>query len=94
MVTAVYFQRWVGSRAVLHTPADLDRRKVSDKAISPKTSSRDQSVSSFKQRFFDDRGERTVPLSDGAHQEASTAHVHKNLLFKRNAFLRFWNKSN
>jgi hypothetical protein len=51
MIIAFDFQSWIGSRAVLHAPTDLDRRKVSDKAISPRTSSLDQSGSSFKERF-------------------------------------------
>jgi hypothetical protein len=63
MVTAFDFQRWVRSTAVLHTPADLDRGRMSDKAVSLRTHPHPIGLSFIQTVFSDDGGERSSTLS-------------------------------
>jgi hypothetical protein len=95
MVTAFDFQRWVGQTRVLHTPADLDRDRMSDKAISSKTSSSDRSfILSFKQCFLMVEESGRSSLSAVNYEDASTVHVQKDPLVQTKHFCRLWNRLN
>jgi hypothetical protein len=89
MVTAFDFQRWVGHTRVLHTPADLGRGRMSDKAISLETSSSDRSfILSFKV-LSDGGGWRSSSLSAVNTRKLLQFTSKRIRLFKRNTSVVF-----